>query len=121
MADVFVDAHWIGGNPARDELYGVAAWAPSRGVLFLRNPGNTTQIAGFHPARVLEMPKNVPLTVRVHCKYASTSQTFSQRIFDKSKDVCGDSSSCILKTNMRYAVRLPPLEVMVIVVVPLSD
>lgn len=37
-ADVLVDTHWIGGNPAKGEVYGWASWSPRKGILVLRNP-----------------------------------------------------------------------------------
>lgn len=37
-ADVLVDTHWIGGNPAKNEVYGWASWNPRKGILVLRNP-----------------------------------------------------------------------------------
>src|SRR5262249_44434003 len=37
-ADVLVDTHWIGGDPAKGEVYGWASWSPRKGILVLRNP-----------------------------------------------------------------------------------
>jgi hypothetical protein len=37
-ADVLVDTHWVGGSPAKNEVYGWASWTPSKGILVLRNP-----------------------------------------------------------------------------------
>ncbi|MDR3459643.1 MAG: enterotoxin [Verrucomicrobiae bacterium] len=37
-ADVLVDTHWIGGDPAKGEVYGWAAWSPRLGIVTLRNP-----------------------------------------------------------------------------------
>jgi hypothetical protein len=44
-AAVLRDSHWIGGDPARGEVYGWAAWAPGAATIALRNPAD-------HPARV---------------------------------------------------------------------
>lgn len=38
--DVLVDTHWVGGDPARAEPYGWAAWAPRKGIIALRNPAS---------------------------------------------------------------------------------
>ena len=35
-AAILRDSHWIGGDPARDEIYGWAAWMPAGAVLTLR-------------------------------------------------------------------------------------
>lgn len=41
-ADILADAHWVGGDPARGEVYGYAAWRENRGAtLALRNPAAT--------------------------------------------------------------------------------
>ena len=37
-ADVLVDTHWIGGDPAKLEVYGYASWTPRKGIVMLRNP-----------------------------------------------------------------------------------
>ena len=37
-ADVLVDTHWIGGDPAKGEIYGWASWSRKKGILALRNP-----------------------------------------------------------------------------------
>ena len=37
-ADVLVDTHWIGGDPAKGEIYGWASWSPRKVILVLRNP-----------------------------------------------------------------------------------
>ncbi len=42
-ADVLVDTHWIGGDPARLEVYGYASWSPRKGVVMLRNPDDREQ------------------------------------------------------------------------------
>jgi len=42
-ADVLVDTHWIGGNPAKLEVYGYAAWMPRKGIVMLRNPDDRPQ------------------------------------------------------------------------------
>lgn len=37
-ADILVDTHWIGGDPAKLEVYGWASWSPRGGIITLRNP-----------------------------------------------------------------------------------
>ncbi|MBS0193277.1 MAG: enterotoxin [Proteobacteria bacterium] len=55
-ADVLRDSHWIGGDPARGEIYGWASWSPQRAVLALRNP--SAQVQHFHLdlADALDLP-----------------------------------------------------------------
>jgi hypothetical protein len=38
-----VDTHWVGGDPRWLEVYGWAAWSPSKAILTLRNPGSAEQ------------------------------------------------------------------------------
>jgi hypothetical protein len=50
------DAHWIGGDPARGQVYGWAAWSPAGAVLALRNPGERPQAITLDPGAALEAP-----------------------------------------------------------------
>ncbi len=44
FADVLADAHWVGGDPAKGEVYGYASWRADRGAtLVLRNPTSRPQ------------------------------------------------------------------------------
>ncbi len=56
-AEVLRDAHWIGGDPARGEVYGWASWSPSAAVIALRNPSNHPQHYSLDVASALELPK----------------------------------------------------------------
>lgn len=55
-ASTLVDAHWVGGDPARLEVYGHAAWAGGKGILELRNPSDHPQAYAIDVARELEIP-----------------------------------------------------------------
>ena len=57
-AAVLRDSHWIGGDPARAEVYGWASWAPGRAVIALRNPRDRAQAFDLDPRRVLELPED---------------------------------------------------------------
>ncbi len=59
-ADVMVDAHWVGGDPAGLQVYGFAAWSPRKGILTLRNPSSQPQEFSFDPAAVFELPVGAP-------------------------------------------------------------
>jgi len=39
-SDVLVDTHWIGGDPAKGEIYGWASWSQRKGILSFRNPSD---------------------------------------------------------------------------------
>jgi hypothetical protein len=56
-ADVLVDTHWIGGDPARGEVYGWASWCQRKGILALRNPkGEPGQIT-LDLGKAFELPQ----------------------------------------------------------------
>jgi len=55
-ADVLKDSHWVGGDPAKLEVYGFAAWSPKKAIVTLRNPGDRTQDFTASLASLLEMP-----------------------------------------------------------------
>jgi hypothetical protein len=56
-AAVLVDTHWIGGDPAEQEIYGWASWSPAKGILVLRNPSDHEQSIEVDVARAFELPK----------------------------------------------------------------
>ncbi len=55
-ADVLVDTHWIGGDPAKLEVYGYASWTPRKGIVMLRNPDDTAQEFSLDLGRAFELP-----------------------------------------------------------------
>ena len=55
-SDVFVDAHWVGGDPSRGEVYGYASWNPRKGIIMLRNPDDKPQTFSLSLADALELP-----------------------------------------------------------------
>ncbi len=61
-ADVLKDSHWIGGDPARLDIYGWAAWAPRKGIITLRNPSDQPQAFALDIGHALELPQGSPGT-----------------------------------------------------------
>jgi len=57
-ADVLRDSHWIGGDPGRLDVYGWAAWSPSKAFITLRNPDDKPQLAILDIGRQLQLPKD---------------------------------------------------------------
>ena len=55
-AAVLRDSHWIGGDPARGEVYGWAAWAPGQATLALRNPDDQPRRFELDIGAALELP-----------------------------------------------------------------
>jgi hypothetical protein len=56
---VLADVHWVGGDPAKGEVYGFAAWSPEKAVLSLRNPSVVSQIFEVNVAKIFEIPGRV--------------------------------------------------------------
>lgn len=56
-ADVLTDAHWIGGDPEKLEVYGCAAWAPRKGTIMLRNPADKRAAVTLDAEKVFELPE----------------------------------------------------------------
>ncbi len=58
-ADVLVDTHWIGGDPARGEIYGWASWSKRKGILSLRNPHDKPGSITLNIGKAFELPAPV--------------------------------------------------------------
>jgi len=56
-ADVLVDTHWIGGDPARGEIYGWASWSKKKGILALRNPLDKPGTITIDIGKAFELPE----------------------------------------------------------------
>ena len=63
-ADVLVDTHWVGGDPAMLEVYGWASWSPRKGILTLRNPSEKAQDFSVDVQKVFELPSGAPQRYR---------------------------------------------------------
>ncbi|MEO7367698.1 MAG: enterotoxin, partial [Gemmatimonadaceae bacterium] len=59
-AGTLVDTHWVGGDPLRLEPYGWASWSPRKGIITLRNPGNSAQTIGIDVEHAFELPPGAP-------------------------------------------------------------
>lgn len=55
-ADVLVDTHWIGGDPAKLQVYGYASWSPRTGIVALRNPDDHLQDYELDVGGAFELP-----------------------------------------------------------------
>ena len=55
-ADVLVDTHWLGGDPAKGEVYGFASWSQRKGILVLRNPEDQPASIALDIAEAFELP-----------------------------------------------------------------
>jgi hypothetical protein len=53
---IMADVHWIGGDPAKGEVYGYAAWSPEKAVLMLRNPSKEEKSFQINVNVIFELP-----------------------------------------------------------------
>jgi len=61
-ADVLIDTHWIGGDPAEGEIYGWASWSKRKGILSLRNPHNKSGSITIDIGKAFELPEGAPIS-----------------------------------------------------------
>jgi hypothetical protein len=64
-AGVLRDTHWIGGDPGRLDVYGWAAWSPSKSFITLRNPDDKPQLAILDVDRQLQLPEGAARSFEV--------------------------------------------------------
>ncbi len=55
-AQTLKDSHWVGGDPARLEVYGWASWSKEKSIITLRNPSDQPQGFTANLATLLELP-----------------------------------------------------------------
>ena len=65
-ADVLRDTHWIGGDPARLDVYGWASCSPQKAIVTFRNPDDKPQLAVIDLQRQLQLPPGVARHFSVH-------------------------------------------------------
>jgi len=59
-SDVLVDTHWIGGDPAKGEIYGFASWSKRQGIFTLRNPDDKPAQISLDVGQAFELPPGAP-------------------------------------------------------------
>lgn len=103
-ADVLVDTHWVGGDPALLEVYGWAAWSPRKAILTLRNPSDKPQSFTFDPGKAFELPKGSPRRFSAHSPWSA----------DK-----GDAAT-LMVAGQSKTLMLKPFQVLTLVAEPTS-
>ena len=101
-ADVLVDTHGIGGDPAKGEVYGYASWSPDKGIVTLRNPADEPARFSIDIRDAFELPDGAP------GRYAVKSRW---------KEPSSDAPD-ILAGGQPHTLRLAPFEVMVLEATP---
>ena len=74
-AQVLKDTHWIGGDPAKLEVYGWASWSPGKGVVVLRNPSGHSQSYALDVGRAFELPAGAARSYRVQSPWPAKGET----------------------------------------------
>ena len=72
-AQVLKDSHWIGGDPARLEVYGFASWTPQKAILTLRNPNDRAQDFTTSLASILELPAGAASAYRARTPWKASN------------------------------------------------
>ena len=102
-ADVLVDMHWVGGDPAAGEIYGWAAWSKRKGILSLRNPDDKPGVITVDIGKAFELPDGAAE------KYSLKSPW---------KEDAG-SEAIVLKAGKTHTFELKPFDVLVFDATPL--
>ncbi|HTD27978.1 MAG TPA: enterotoxin, partial [Xanthomonadaceae bacterium] len=71
------DSHWIGGDPARLQVYGWASWRPGHAIVSLRNPSDRAQTFALDVSAALELPKDAGKVWIVSPVYTTNATTQS--------------------------------------------
>ena len=59
-ASILRDTHWVGGDPAKLQVYGWASWSPEKAILVLRNPSDKPQQFSLDVGSAFEIPAGAP-------------------------------------------------------------
>jgi hypothetical protein len=74
-AAILADTHWVGGDPAKLQVYGWAAWSPEKGIITLRNPSDHPQAISVDAGQAFELPANAGRRFRAHSPWKRDQQT----------------------------------------------
>jgi hypothetical protein len=100
--DVLVDAHWVGGDPSRGEVYGYASWSPRKGILGLRNPSDAEKPIDLDVEQAFELPDGAPRRYRLQSPW-------------KQPD---PRNGVVLDAGRNHTLKLQPLETLVLEALP---
>ena len=101
-ASTLKDSHWIGGDPARLEVYGWASWSPTKAIITLRNPSDKPQEFSAAPSTLLDLP-------------ARSARSFSARSPWKSDQA---TAAVFLPADSPHTWTLHPFQVLTLELTP---
>ena len=93
--NVLADVHWVGGDPAKEQVYGYAAWNKDHGTLMLRNPSEEKKFFVVDVRKVFELPAGI-----------QDNYTF----FDARAKVI-DNKMPVVGSGKSFTISLEPFEV----------
>ncbi len=96
-ADVLVDTHWIGGDPAEGEIYGWASWSKRKAILSLRNPHDKPGTITLNISKAFELPRGAARRYSLKNPW--------------KKDI--DKTAIVLIAGGEHTFELKPFEVLV--------
>lgn len=104
-AEVLVDTHWIGGDPAQLEVYGWASWTPRKAIIVLRNPSDKPQTTSIDIAHAFELPAESTRSYVLHSPWKEDAR----------------QSSVHVDAGQLHEFSLRPFEVLVLEGAPVSE
>ena len=97
-----VDTHWIGGDPAKLEVYGWAAWSTEKGIITLRNPSAQSKSISLDVGEAFELPPGSPRRFNAHSAWKRDQ----------------NAKSISLVAGVAHTFRLRPFEVLNLEAIP---
>ena len=103
-AQTLKDSHWIGGDPARLEVYGWASWSHEKAIVTLRNPNDQPQDFTASLSTLLELP-------------AHSAHAYAARSPWKSN---GANPAVTIPVQEQHTFHLQPFQVLTLELLPSS-
>jgi hypothetical protein len=103
-ASVLRDTHWVGGDPAKLQVYGWASWSPAKAILVLRNPSDQPQQFSVDVAQAFEIPAGSPANFQAKSPWMKDRSTPPIR----------------LSASTPHVFSLAPFEVLTLEAVPVA-
>lgn len=103
-ARILRDTHWVGGDPAKLEVYGWASWSAEKAILVLRNPSDKPQHFSVDVGQAFEIPDRAPT------QFDAKSPWINDRLTKPLR----------LNANAPHVFSLAPFEVLTLEAVPVT-
>ena len=98
-----MDTHWIGGDPAKGEVYGWASWFRPKGIMSLRNPHDKPGRITLHIGKAFELPPGAAQRYSLKSPWQNDA----------------DKAAIVLSAGQEHTFELKPFEVLVFDATPL--